>query len=500
MTRSSTKNVKTLLDIWKTSAMENASRTAVVERDMTVNYKSLQTGIASLAAQLRNAGVCRGDRIALLFSNNLEFVTSFFAIVSLGAIAVPLNRQYQHVDIIRILGSCAVSLLVTSTEFASLCRQALTEYQERCALFLIEDREDLFGLAEKPMDDFKVEVDRNASVTLLLSSGSTGNPKRIGRTHANLVFELRSLIKTLNVTPEDRILGVAPFSHVNGLTRSMLASLAAGAALYPLAKFDRQVVAETIEKEKISIFIGVPFMFAMLAKTNFQRQPNFSSLRLCVSASAPMPAELNRRFYERFGIYVRQLYGSTETGTITVDLSRDIEKSLDSVGTPIAGVELEIFTETGKPVGLNEVGEIAVKSAAVIKNYDGCEELNREAFEKDYFLTGDLGRRDEKGLLYLVGRKKLFINRGGYKVNPREVEDWLKTHPKVEEAVVVGLPTPYGDEKIKAVIVLNDISDEEEIIEHCRGRIADFKIPTLIEFRDKIPVTPTGKIQREMLL
>ena len=492
--------MKTLLEILSTAAKQNADRVAVVDGDISVNYGSLEKGIASLAEQLHAAGAREGDRVALLFPNSLEFVTTFFAIVSLGGIAVPLSRQYQHVDIIRVLDSCGVSLLVTSDEFASLCREALREHREACSLLLLGNRHALFGPEAKPIGDFQVKIDADVPVMYLLSSGSTGTPKRIGRTHANLAFELRSLVKALNITQQDRLLGAAPFSHVNGLTRSMMASIAAGATLYPLPKFDRQVVAETIETKRISVFIGVPFMFGVLAKTNFRRQPDFSSLRLCVSASAPMPAKLNSEFHDKFGIYVRQLYGSTETGTISVDLSPDIESSLDSVGRPMAGVEVEIFNEHGEPAQLNEIGEIAVKSPAAISSYDGCEELNRAAFKNRYFLTGDLGRRDDQGLLYLVGRKKLFINRAGYKVNPQEIEDWLRTHPKVEEAVVVGLPTSFGDEKLKAVIVLNDVCKEEEIIEHCRGKIADFKIPTLIEFRDELPRTATGKIRREMLL
>jgi long-chain acyl-CoA synthetase len=481
------------------AAKQNARRTAVVEGDMAVDYASLEKGIASLAGQLHTAGVRAGDRVALLFPNSLEFVTTFFAIVRLGAIAVPLNRQYQQIDIIHILGSCSVSLLVTSHEFASLCRQALSGHRDACPLLFVGDRNVLFGQDARPAGNFQVDIDPDAPVMYLLSSGSTGKPKCIGRTHANLSFELSSLVEALKITPQDRLLGVAPFSHVNGLTRTMMASLAAGATLYPLARFDRQAVAEIIEKQRISIFIGVPFMFCVLAKMNFRRQPDFSSLRLCISASAPMPPKINREFHERFGIYIRQLYGSTETGTISVDLSPDIERSLESVGTPITGVEIEIFTERGKSAQLNEIGEIAVKSQAAIRSYDGCEEANREAFRNRYFLTGDLGRRDEQGLLHLVGRKKLFINKGGYKVNPQEIENWLKTHPKVEEAVVIGLPTLFGDEKLKAVIVLNDHCKVEEIIEHCRGKIADFKIPALIEFRDEIPTTPTGKIRREML-
>ena len=176
-------------------------------------------------------------------------------------------------------------------------------------------------------------ADPDAPVMYQFSSGSTGPPKRIARTHRNLVFELNSLIRTLALTHEDRFLGVTPFSHVNGLMRSMMASLRAGATLYPVPKFERQAIAEMIEEHRISVFIGVPFMFGVMAKTNYGRRPDFSSLRLCISASAPMPPKLNRQFYEKFGIYVRQLYGSTETGTISVDLSPDIERSLESVGT-----------------------------------------------------------------------------------------------------------------------------------------------------------------------
>jgi long-chain acyl-CoA synthetase len=277
--------------------------------------------------------------------------------------------------------------------------------------------------------------------------------------------------------------------------RSMMASLRAGATLYPVPKFERQAIAEMIQEHRISVFIGVPFMFGVMAKTNYGRRPDFSSLRLCISASAPMPPKLNRQFYEKFGIYVRQLYGSTETGTISVDLSPDIERSLESVGTPIAGVDVEIYSENSQRTPTDEIGEIAVKSPAAIKSY-GSDDFDNDAFRNGYFFTGDLGRRGQNGLLYLVGRKKLFINKGGYKVNPREIEELLESHPKVEEAVVVGLPTSFGDEKVKAVVVLSDPCTEKEIIEHCRGRVADFKIPSLIEFREALPKTATGKVRR----
>jgi long-chain acyl-CoA synthetase len=172
---------------------------------------------------------------------------------------------------------------------------------------------------------------------------------------------------------------------------------------------------------------------------------------------------------------------------------------LESVGTPISGVEVEVFTDDGRVAKTDEIGEFAVKSPAAIKGYDGLEDVNREVFQNGYFFTGDLGIRDRGGLLYLVGRKKFFINKGGYKINPHDIEVLLESHPKVEEVVVVGAPTSYGDEKVKAVIVLKEPCREEEIIEYCQGKIADFKIPSLIEFRDSLPKSPTGKVRRKML-
>ena len=492
--------MKTIPEMFSSVAKQHAKRAAVVDGGKVILYETLEKRIRTLALKLYRMGIRQGDRIALLLPNGLDFVTGYFGIAAVGAIVVPMNDHYQQTELLYFLDECGVSLLITSKNFAPLCDQVLSMRKSPCQLFWAEDLPEPFESESLSSDDFKVDIAPEAPVMYQFSSGSTGRPKRIGRTHTNLLFELDSLIQTLRITHEDRFLGAAPFSHVNGLMRSMMASLRAGATLYPLARFDRQVVAETIEKNRISIFIGVPFMPSILAKSHFRRRPDFSSLRLCVTASAPMPKKLNQQFYENFGIYVRQLYGSTETGTISVNLSPDIERSLDSVGTPLAGIEVEIFTDEGRIVNAGEIGELAVKSKATIKGYDGLDEVNKEVFRGGYFFTGDLGKRDEEGLLYLVGRKKFFINRGGYKIDPHEIEEILESHPGVEEAVAIGVPTPFGDEKVKAVIVSKGPCTEEEIVEYCRGKIADFKIPSLVEFRDSLPKSPTGKIRRTMLI
>jgi long-chain acyl-CoA synthetase len=492
--------MNTIPEMLKTVAKQNAGRTAIVDEGVAIDYATLERRITSLAAELYGRGIRQGDRVALLLPNGLDFVIGYFAIAALGVIVVPLNDHYQQTELLYFLEECGVTLLLTSRDYSPLCHEVLAVGKSSFKLFFVEDQTEASETALTSLPDLKVEINPDAPVMYQFSSGSTGRPKRIARTHANLLFELNSLVQTLRLSNEDRFLGVAPFSHVNGLMRSMMASIRAGAALYPLAKFERQAIAEVIENQKITIFIAVPFMFSMIAKTNFRKRPDFLSLRLCVSASAPMPKKLNEEFYKKFGIYVRQLYGSTETGTISLNLRSDIEGSIESVGTTISGVEVEIFAEDGRIANVGEVGEIAVKSPGAIKGYDGLDEVNREVFRNGYFFTGDLGKKDQGGLLYLIGRKKFFINKGGYKIDPHEIEELLESHAKVEEAVVMGLPTSYGDEKVKAVIVLNIPTTEEEIIKYCQGKIADFKIPSLIEFRGSLPKSPTGKVLRKMLM
>jgi long-chain acyl-CoA synthetase len=488
--------VRTLSEMLTTVAQQNSRRAAIVEGDTILTYGELNDRIISLAADLYGIGIRRGDRVAILLPNGSHFVISYFAVVALGATIVPLNDQYQHTELLRFVTETKASLVITSQPSSDLCQQVLRSYEGPCQLFLVDDRAQ--ALASGFTKPVMGAADPDAPVMDQFSSGSTGRPKRILRTHRNLLFELNSLVQTLGISAEDRFIGVTPFSHVNGLMRSMMASLRAGATLYPAARFDRHAVAELIEKHRISIFIGVPFMFGVMAKTNYGRRPDFSSLRLCISASAPMPAVLNRQFQEKFGMYVRQLYGSSETGTISADLSAGSDKSLESVGSPIAGVEVEIYSDNGEATPANETGEIAVKSPAAIRSY-GSDELDKDTFHNGYFFTGDLGRRDEDGLLYLVGRKKLFINKGGYKINPREVEELLESYPKVEEAIVIGVPTPFGDQRVKAMLVTNAACSEEEVIDHCRGKISDFKVPSIIEFRDGFPKSPTGKVRRELL-
>jgi len=478
----------------------HSERLAVVEGSLMITYRELGDRVFRIATQLRKIGVKRGDRVALLLANGAPFVETYFGVAWIGAIVVPLNAHYQENELLYFLEACSVSAIVTVDEHAALCRSVIAAITPAPRLLLSAELAAEARAASGGPPDL-VELSPDDPLMYQFSSGSTGRPKKIARTHRNVMIELDNLVDTFALTPADRFLGAAPFSHVNGLLRTLLTCVKTGACLYPVQKFERRAVAELVEREAITVFIAVPFMFIMLSRETPAAKPrDFSSIRWCISASAPMPLQQNELFHRRFGFYVRQLYGSTETGTISVNLDDDAAAAPGSVGTPLSGIEIAIFGEDRRSVPRGEIGEIAVRSAAAISGYEGLGDVNREAFRDGYFLTGDMGRMDDLGRLYLMGRKKLFINKGGYKISPMELEALLESHPKVEEAVVVGVPTQYGDEKVKAFIVPSEPCQAVEIVEYCRGRIADFKIPSQIEFREALPKSPAGKVRRQILI
>ena len=243
----------------------------------------------------------------------------------------------------------------------------------------------------------------------------------------------------------------------------------------------------------------MPFNYRLMADS--PADADLSSLRLCFSAGMAMPRETFEAFGERFGVLVRQLYGSTETGMIAANMSDDPVGTFESVGKPVKGVEVEIVDEDGDPVAPGEIGEVTVASPSATKGYSDLPELNEIAFRGGRYFTGDLGRLDSDGMLYLVGRKKLLIETGGFKVDPIEVEEVIDSHPAVAESVVVGVATEVaGEQRVKAVVVPEDSVEERELVAYCRERLANFKVPQSIEFREEIPKSPLGKVLRKYLV
>ncbi len=303
---------------------------------------------------------------------------------------------------------------------------------------------------------------------------------------------------------EVSVISTAPMYHTYAMGATVFAGAVSGATIVILEDpqpflLRRRHVLELLERERVTVLPGVPFNFRLMAEA--PAKADLSAVRLCFSAGTAMPRETFEAFGERFGVLVRQLYGSTETGMIAANLSDDPVDTFSSVGRPLPGVNVEIVDDDGAELPAGELGEVVVASPAVSDGYADADEASQAAFEDGRYFTGDLGRLDEQGLLYLEGRKKLLIEVGGYKIDPVEVQDVLCAHPCVSEAIVVGVEGDVqGEETVKAVVVPSDDCGEAELISFCRERLANFKVPRVVEFRDEIPKSAVGKVLRKYLV
>jgi long-chain acyl-CoA synthetase len=261
----------------------------------------------------------------------------------------------------------------------------------------------------------------------------------------------------------------------------------------------RDHALEVLERERATVFPAVPFIFRLLAEA--PGHGDLSALRLCLSAAAALPRPTFEAFEQRFGVPIRQAYGSTETGAVSANLDEDPWTTWRSVGRPLHGVEIAVRDAAGEPAADGRIGEIAVRSPAMTHGYAGRPELNRDVFAGGWFLTNDRGRVDEEGRLHIAGRKKLLIDVKGDKVDPVEVEDVLAVHPKVHEVVVVGVESgAEGEDLIKAVVVPDGGCEARELIRFARERLSNYKVPQMVEFRDEIPRGASGDVLRKYLI
>ena len=452
--------------------------------------------------ELESAGVRCGHTVALMVPNSAAFVAAFFAIASVGCVVAPFNVRYKRQELHYYIKDTDAAAIIASPDLCGEVLGSMEDSGRKPAVVSI----DAEGAAktiqpgrEPAGSPAGGEPTSDDSLLLQYTSGSTGAPKRIFRTHGQLLLELEQLQTIFQVATSDRFLGVAPFSHVNGLVRTMMTSMFVGGTLHTLPAFDRRRVLELITNERITYFGGVPYMFTLLADSPLRGAVDLTSLRVVFSASAPLLEGDNRRFLSKYGKSVRQLYGSTETGMISVNLGDDPMDKPESVGTAVPGVRIQIIGEDGAPLPAGIEGEVAIASPWAIMAYEGNPSATAEAFIDGAYRSGDLGIIDADGYLTLTGRKKFMINRGGFKVNPLEVEKAILSFPKVREVVVVGQASRFGDDIVRAVVVATENCEPEEIVEHCRARIADYKVPSQIEFRDELPKSQTGKILRHEL-
>lgn len=467
---------------------------AVVEGDIALSYEDLCFVTENICRYLKNKGVQQGDAVAMFLPNGIEFIAVFFALSKLGAVSVPINKKSGYSEIAYYLSTTHAKYLLSNEEETDEISEILTSEKIKVINVSAERRNWYEDKKSLNIND-DVKVSGEDKVLYLFSTGSTGKPKCIARNHYNLTSLAENHTITARLTEKDNVLMAVPLSHTYGFG-NFISAVKAGGTIYLAEGFNRKHILSVMSSGDITVFPGVPFMLDSLARVKDTGITSFDSLRLVISAGSPLPEKTFCSFGEKFNIYPRQLYGSSETGVISINMSDDIKKTHNSVGRPVKNVEVRIVDEQGTDLGKEQVGEIIVRSPSMAKGYEGMKQETEKAFRGGYYYTGDIGWIDDQGYIYITGRKKLFINISGFKVDPVELEDFLMTNENIRDVAVKGIRDKQGHEMIKAFIVPKNKMSYADVVKFCRGRISDFKIPRIIEFRDALPKSPTGKTLR----
>ena len=494
-----------LTQLLETNAVRNPDRVALRFRERSVTRAELVGAVAARANELARGGVRAGDGVALLLPNQPDFVVTFFAAASLGAVAIPLPPGSRRRELEACLEGCRVAAFVCTPGLSAVCTElaaAPAGRGGRPAGVFVSDA-DAKALPGAEGHERRQPIPGETPVLYGFSSGTTGVPKRIARTQAQLASECAGFVESAGLHEDDVVLGVAPLHHAHGLGNAMLAALRSGARLVLLDRFERREVLDTVAREGVSVYPAVPFQLQALADA--PGEGDLSCLRLCFTAGSPLPDATFHAFRGRFGCAPGQLYGCTEAGSVSANFTPEAPDGLGSVGRPIRGVEVAILDEAGRPAPAGVVGQVALRSPAAGSGYVGLDELNRRTFQGGWLRTGDLGELRADGTLFLRGRLKLFIDTPAGKVDPSEVERCVTRHAAVREAVVLGVPSRRGGEIVKVVVALDEPSHRDpatlrrEIVALCREEMAEHKVPRIVELRPEIPRTAAGKVRRSEL-
>jgi long-chain acyl-CoA synthetase len=492
----------TLLDLFAHAVGRVSDRSAMVFRERRLTYQALDAEARRLAAVLRLAGTQPGDRAILVCPNLPEFGIGYLGALMAGATVVPLNPLLKTEEVRYILEDSGATAMVCLQSSLPVLRAARSGMARRVPIVLLD------APTEAGSDDFSLPAapegmpgpDAPALGTddvavCLYTSGTTGRPKGALLTHRNLIANLESFRAVLHVTEEDVFLAVLPLFHAYGATVLFLEPLSLGATIVVEPRFAPDVILRAIAQHRVSLFAGVPSMYAVLAAT--PRPPgDFSRWRLCISGGAPLPPTVVNAFEAAHGTPIYEGYGPTECAPVLTVNPPFGTRKVGSVGPPIPQVELQVVDDRGDPVPPGAVGEIVARGPNVMRGYLNRPAETAEAMRGGWYHTGDLGRVDEDGYYYIVDRKTDLILVGGLNVYPSEIERVLCDHPHVAEAAVIGVPDPIRGEAPKAFVIPRDGREigAQDLLQWCRQRLANYKVPRSIVVVPDLPRTVTGKI------
>ncbi len=491
-----------LYEIIQRGADRFADRPALIFGDVVTTYSELKTQVDSFAKELLSLSVKRGDRVALLLPNCPLFVAAYFATASLGAVVVPANPTLKPAELTYLWNDAKVSVVFTFPPVLPAVTEAQKGVPSLQHVFAfspdISPGEILLG-GKAEVSPPVPPSDADLAV-ILYTSGTTGHPKGAMLSHKNLCRNVEQVQACLEFLPKDVFLTVLPLFHVFAATVCQNVCLAAGCASVLVPQFSPAAMFERIETRRVTIFCGVPAMFGAMLLAKTERDPDLSSLRFFVSGGAPLPASTLQALEAKFGVPVLEGDGPTECSPVTSVNPPDGVRKVLSVGPPLPGVEVKIFDDEEQELPVNEIGEIVVRGDNVMLGYLNQPEATLEAMKGGWYHTGDLGKLDEDGYLFIVDRKKDMVITGGLNVYPREIEEVLAAHPAVAMSAVIGVPNALRGEELLAIVVRKPGEvTERELITFCREKLANYKVPRRVLFRDTLPLGGSGKVVKRLL-
>ncbi len=503
------------------SARNVPDRIAVICGEHEFTYAEINNQANQVANALKEIGIAEGDKVALSCPNIWFFPIIYNGILKAGAVVVPLNVLLKGREIAYHLNDSDAKAYFC---FEGAPDLPMSEYgfegfqgAEKCEQFIVINMTDAADapdensktftdfIKDQPTETDAILSNADDTAVILYTSGTTGQPKGAELTHANMIFNARLSDTMYERRDADVHLITLPLFHSYGQSVQMNAGFYNRATIILLPRFAPDAALALMEKHSVTIFAGVPTMYwAILnfpdSESKFDLEKISKNLRLCSAGGSPLPVEVLKSFEEKFNVVIIEGYGLSETSPVATFNKMDSRRA-GSIGFPVWGVDIRIVDENGKDVADGEQGEIIIRGHNVMKGYYKKPDATAATIKNGWLHSGDIGRRDADGYLYISDRVKDMILRGGFNVYPRELEEVLMTHEAVSLCAVIGIPCEENGEEIKAFIVKKEGSPhtETELVEWCKTNMAGYKYPRFVEFRENLPMTATGKILKREL-
>ncbi len=478
--------------LMENAAQNFADRPALICENQRINYSQLNCSVNAIAHLLKQAGLTKGDKVAVMLPNIPEFIYCYFAAAKMGAVAVPLNTAATSYELSYLLENSNAKVLITM-ESARKKYEEIKDKLSFCKSLIIVDSGDQNSsfqkaLQEGPFVNPAVAIDSEDPAVMVYTSGLTGKPLGAVLTHGNLYSQSDLIVSLIQRTSEDKGLSLIPLFHTFGATANMIAILRCGCSVVMINAFSMDSLFSIIEKEKITYICAVPRLYLGMMFFEGAAKYDVSSLNVCVTGGSTMPAEFIPTFEKQFGVKILEGYGLTEAAPVCSFTRRGMVQKPGSIGTAIPDAVIKIVDETGRELPRGEIGELIVKGKNVMKGYHKDDAATASVIKDGWLYTGDLGKMDQDDYIFLTGRKKRMIITSGFNVYPREVENILNQHPAVLASKVVAKADLMRGEIVKAEIVKKDgVSvDDKTIMKYCRTYLSPYKVPREVEFVTKL--------------